>query len=128
MKTTTEEHRAGAQELDQLRRDMARLIERVTALESAVAAHAAAGQRAAAPSTAAPPQAATATVAAGTAAIAPPPGEISPEVLAVIAAVLAAHLGVKPHLRQVSLAGGGSWAQQGRVTIQASHALAIQRD
>ena len=53
---------------------------------------------------------------------------ITPELLAVISAVLAAHLGVRPHIRQVSLVAGAAWAQQGRVTIQASHALAIQRN
>jgi methylmalonyl-CoA carboxyltransferase large subunit len=50
---------------------------------------------------------------------------VAPEIVAVIAAVLAAHLGVRPHIRQVSLVGGTAWAQQGRVTIQASHALAF---
>lgn len=55
-------------------------------------------------------------------------GEASPEVVAIITAVLAAHLGVKPHIRQISLVRGGAWAQQGRVTIQASHALSVQRD
>lgn len=52
----------------------------------------------------------------------------TPEILAVISAALAAYLGVKPHVRQISILGGGSWAQQGRVRIQASHALTVQRD
>ena len=46
----------------------------------------------------------------------------------VITAAVAAYLGVKPHIRQIRLVGGASWAQQGRVTIQASHALAVRHD
>ena len=38
-----------------------------------------------------------------------------------ISAAIAAYLGVMPHIRQISLVGGAFWAQQGRVTIQASH-------
>jgi methylmalonyl-CoA carboxyltransferase large subunit len=53
---------------------------------------------------------------------------VSEEIIAVISAALAAYLGVKPHIRQISLIGGASWAQQGRVTIQASHALAVRHD
>jgi methylmalonyl-CoA carboxyltransferase large subunit len=41
----------------------------------------------------------------------------------VISAAVAAFLGKKPHLRQVRLVGTSSWSQQGRATIQASHAL-----
>lgn len=48
------------------------------------------------------------------------------ELLAIIGAALAAHLGVKPHIRQVRLLGGATWAQVGRVTIQASHVLQIR--
>jgi methylmalonyl-CoA carboxyltransferase large subunit len=55
-------------------------------------------------------------------------GAVTPEILAAMTAALAAHLGVRPRIRQVSLVGGAAWAQQGRVTIQASHALAVQRD
>ena len=55
--------------------------------------------------------------------------ETADEVLVyVITASVAAYLGVKPHIRQVRLVGGASWAQQGRVTIQASHALAVRHD
>lgn len=55
-------------------------------------------------------------------------GAISDELLAVISAALAAYLGVKPHIRQIVLSGGASWAQEGRVTLQASHALALRHD
>jgi methylmalonyl-CoA carboxyltransferase large subunit len=48
------------------------------------------------------------------------------ELLVIISAALAAHLGVKPHIRQIRLLGGASWAQVGRVTIQASHVLQVR--
>jgi methylmalonyl-CoA carboxyltransferase large subunit len=51
-----------------------------------------------------------------------PPG-VTPDIIAVITAALAAYLGVKPHIRQITMVGGAAWAQQGRVTIQASHSL-----
>lgn len=98
MITIADELEPVVESLAALRREMAALADRVAALE-----------RTAAPAAA-------------------DSGEISPEIAAVIAAVLAAHLGVKPHIRQVTLVGGSSWAQQGRVTIQASHRLAFQRD
>jgi methylmalonyl-CoA carboxyltransferase large subunit len=41
----------------------------------------------------------------------------------VIGAAIAAYLGKKPHIRQIRLLGTTGWAQQGRLTIQASHAL-----
>jgi methylmalonyl-CoA carboxyltransferase large subunit len=41
----------------------------------------------------------------------------------VIGAAVAAFLGKKAHVRQVRLLGSHPWAQQGRVTIQASHQL-----
>ena len=56
---------------------------------------------------------------------APPPvveGITEEEVLAISAAV-AAYLGVRAHIRQIRLVSGSAWAQQGRVSIQASHRL-----
>jgi methylmalonyl-CoA carboxyltransferase large subunit len=50
--------------------------------------------------------------------------QIEPEVLMVIAAAVAAFMGKKARIRRVrrSVAGGmNPWAQQGRVSIQASH-------
>jgi len=44
------------------------------------------------------------------------------EVLAISAAV-AAFLGVRAHIRQIRLLSSTAWAQQGRVSIQASHRL-----
>ena len=43
--------------------------------------------------------------------------------LLAISAALAAWLGVHAHIRQIRLIRTGAWAQQGRVTIQASHRL-----
>jgi methylmalonyl-CoA carboxyltransferase large subunit len=48
---------------------------------------------------------------------------ISEEVVLAISAALAAWLGVHAHIRQIRLIRTGAWAQQGRVTIQASHRL-----
>jgi methylmalonyl-CoA carboxyltransferase large subunit len=46
----------------------------------------------------------------------------------IITAAVAAYLGVKPHIRQIRLMGEASWAQQGRVIIQASHALPVRHE
>jgi len=48
---------------------------------------------------------------------------ISEEEVLAISAALAAWLGVQAHIRQIRLIRTGAWAQQGRVTIQASHRL-----
>ena len=89
-----------------LRQELARLNERVAALEAAVGTK--------------PPAAAPAP---------PPPVAEAPsldeELLVVISAAVAAFLGKKPHIRQIRLLGTTAWAQQGRVTIQASHALSV---
>lgn len=97
-----------------LRDELAALAERVAALEKI------AGGPARAVSAPPPPLAPSGN--AGSSA------DLAPEAVAVITAVLAAHLGVKPHLRQVSLVRSGAWVHTGRVTIQASHALAVPHD
>ena len=51
---------------------------------------------------------------------------LSEELVLTISAAIAAYLGVKPHIRQIRLLGSASWAQQGRATIQASHALSAK--
>ncbi len=58
-------------------------------------------------------------------AAAPPvePAGISEEELLAISAAVAAYLGVRAHIRQIRLAATSAWAQQGRVSIQASHRL-----
>jgi methylmalonyl-CoA carboxyltransferase large subunit len=51
---------------------------------------------------------------------------LTEELLLVISAAVAAYLGKKPHIQQIRLIGETTWAQQGRVAIQASHSLATQ--
>jgi len=68
----------------------------------------------------------TAVSALAPAAPAAPPEEpVSEEVMLVIAAAVAAYLGERAHIRVVRLAPSHAWAQQGRVSIQASHRLAL---
>lgn len=49
--------------------------------------------------------------------------QISEETMLVIAAAVAAYLGERAHIRVVRLVPSHAWAQQGRVSIQASHQL-----
>jgi methylmalonyl-CoA carboxyltransferase large subunit len=67
--------------------------------------------------------------AATQAAPAPPPPEagISEETLLAIAAAVAAYLGHKPKIKQIRLVRTANWAQEGRVSIQASHRISVQR-
>jgi methylmalonyl-CoA carboxyltransferase large subunit len=53
----------------------------------------------------------------------PPKPELMEEELLAISAALAAYLGVRVRIKQIRLLGSHSWAQQGRVWIQASHKL-----
>ena len=61
----------------------------------------------------------------------PPPARpavaegLSEELILVIGAAIAAFVGKSAHIRQIHLIGSVSWAQQGRVMIQASHALSV---
>ena len=57
---------------------------------------------------------------------APADEPLSEELIATISAAIAAYLGVKPHIRQIRLLRSEAWAQHGRVTVQASHALTRQ--
>jgi len=52
---------------------------------------------------------------------APAKPEISEEELIAISAALAAYLGVRVRIKQIRLLSSHAWAQQGRVSIQASH-------
>ena len=54
------------------------------------------------------------------------PEPIGEEELLAISAALAAYLGVRVHMRQIRLISSSAWAQQGRVSIQASHRLHSQ--
>jgi methylmalonyl-CoA carboxyltransferase large subunit len=94
-----------AEALESLRQEVARLSERVAALE----ARAGSAPRAA---TTAQPIAAE---------------ELSEEILLVLSAAIAAYLGKKAPIRQIRLLRSDAWAQQGRTTIQASHVLQPDR-
>jgi methylmalonyl-CoA carboxyltransferase large subunit len=83
-----------------LRQELARLSNRVAALEAAVEKH---------------PEAVAPAENTG----------LSEELIAVIGAAIAAFLGKKAHIRQIRLLGAATWAQQGRATIQASHGLLV---
>ncbi len=95
--------------IHELRDELGAMGERVARLE---------GGRAGAVQAAAPPPLPVA------AAPEPPPAEeITEDELTAIAAAVAAYLGVRAHIRQVRLVSSRAWAQEGRVSIQASHQL-----
>ena len=92
-----------ADTLEALRREVARLNQRVAALEEAAGSSNLAVSQ--------PP------------ARAPAAEGLSEDLVLVISAAVAAFLGKKAHVRQIRLLGSAAWAHQGRATIQASHAL-----
>ncbi len=108
-----------------LRAELAKLSERMAGMEAALRnAGTALGSVSAAPPAA--PAPAPAKVADKVAAAAAKPaanGEISEETLLVISAAVAAFLGKKAKLRGIRVLSSASWAHQGRVSIQASHAF-----
>ncbi len=120
------EQGALAEVLEALRAEVAGLSQRLAALEASVGAKpkSPSGSPAAAAPVAAPPVAAPPAPAAPAKAS----EEINQELILVISAAIAAFLGVKPHIRQIRLVSGATWAQQGRATIQASHALSVRHD
>lgn len=80
------------------------------------------------PVVAAPPPPAEPPAETKSAAAAPESEEIAPEVLMVLTAAVAAFLGKRARIRRATLvqpAGASAWAQQGRVYVQASHALNV---
>jgi methylmalonyl-CoA carboxyltransferase large subunit len=91
--------------LKALRQEVARLGERMTALEARAGL---------APRAATPAQPMT-------------DEELSEEILLILSAAIAAYLGKKAPIRQIRLLRSDAWAQQGRTTIQASHALQPDR-
>jgi len=95
----------------EIRDQLAALTERVARLETPAAAAAAA-------TPVEPAQAAPAAVE--TPAGAEP---ISEEELLALSAAVAAYMGVRVRVRQIRLISSSAWAQQGRVSIQASHKL-----
>jgi methylmalonyl-CoA carboxyltransferase large subunit len=106
MKPPTADEADVLKALETVQQELARLGERVAALEAV------AGLR---PRTATPPAATQ-------------PEGLSEELVLVLSAAVAAFLGKKPHLRQIRLLGSSAWAQQGRATVQASHALPVKHD
>jgi methylmalonyl-CoA carboxyltransferase large subunit len=86
-----------------LEAQIAELTRRLAELES----------KSAPPAPAPAPQAAPAPVVEG----------ITEEEVLAISAAVAAFLGVRAHIRQIRLVSTNAWAQQGRVSIQASHRL-----
>jgi len=70
----------------------------------------------------APPKAAIVPQAAP-APVVPVAEGITEEEMLAISAAIAAFLGVRAHIRQIRLLSTNAWAQQGRVSIQASHRL-----
>jgi len=107
--------------LEGFSRELSCLIERVAALEAAAASPV--------------PTAATVKKEVETRAPrlapSPPPAQpavaegLSEELILVIGAAIAAFVGKKAHIRQIRLIGSAAWALEGRVTIQASHALSV---
>ncbi len=100
--------------LEEMRSQLTSLSERVAMLENASTNRA--NGVAAAPATAVPQAPAAVQPEA-------PAAGISEEEILAISAALAACLGVRIHIRQIRLIGSGAWAQEGRVSIQASHRL-----
>lgn len=49
------------------------------------------------------------------------PARTPDEIVAILSAAVAAYLGCKPRIKAIRLVGSQGWAQQGRVSIQASH-------
>lgn len=100
-----------SEEIAELKQMIAALTERVAEIEGVGAVKAAPA----------------APVAVAAPAAAPMEQGISEEVLIAISAALAAYLGKRPKIRQVRLLGSAAWAQQGRVSIQASHRIEVSR-
>jgi methylmalonyl-CoA carboxyltransferase 12S subunit len=101
-----------AEILERIQAQLAALTERVEKLEAT-------GSAAPAVEETKPVQA----VPAPQPAPAPPKPEITEEELIAVSAALAAYLGVRVRIKQIRLLSSHAWAQQGRVSIQASHIL-----
>lgn len=100
-----------SQELDALRAHLLALTEKIRELEGAAAAAPSHSVEVAAQEPPPPP---------------PVAEEISEEILIALSAAVAAYLGKRVPIRTVRLLGSTQWAQQGRVSIQASHRLNVQ--
>ncbi|HKB39566.1 MAG TPA: hypothetical protein VKD72_24225 [Gemmataceae bacterium] len=107
-----------AEVLESLRQELARLSDRVAALEEA------AGSGGLVPPREGEAPAEPARQEPRPPGAPPPAAEgLSEEIVLIISAAVAAFLGKKAPIRQIRLLGSTAWAQQGRVTIQASHTL-----
>jgi methylmalonyl-CoA carboxyltransferase large subunit len=109
--------------LEDIRSQLAKLSERVAGLEQLATMTGSESVPVAAPVEVHAPAAAPATPTASTTSSLAEAAGISEEEVLAISAALAAWLGVQAHIRQIRLIRTGAWAQQGRVTIQASHRL-----
>ncbi len=102
-----------AKALEQVQAQLAELSRRFELLEAATVK--------------APPAAANGTSAAPVEKAAPPPEpekpSITEEELLAISAALGAYLGVRIRIKHIRLLSSRVWAQEGRVSIQASHRL-----
>jgi len=103
-----------ADAIEALRREVARLSDRVTALEARAGAVV---------------YAAGAPAPAATPAATPVPGAdgLSEELILVLSAAIAAYLGKKAPIRGIRLLGSDFWSHQGRLTVQASHERVLSR-
>jgi len=122
----TRPRRGGGQDVTDLLARIAELEERIARLE---AARDAAVTNLVAVAQPLPPVPAAAGPRTAAVPAVPPESreEITEETLAVIAAAVAAFLGERAHIRQVRLVASGAWAQQGRVSVMASHRWAVHR-
>lgn len=112
-----------AAELAALRAELARLSERLAALEAAAApppSPRGAGGAGLGPATGGGAAGATDGRGKGQGSEEPVPEEV----LLVLAAAAAAFLGKKPRIRSVRILSSPEWGRLGRMHIQASHALA----
>jgi methylmalonyl-CoA carboxyltransferase 12S subunit len=100
-----------AEALEKLQAQLAAFSERIERLEAALLKPTADKKAPAVPepNAAAPPE--------------PAKPEITEEELIAISAALGAYLGLRVHIKQIRLLSSTAWAQEGRVSIQASHKL-----
>jgi len=97
--------------IEELRKEMATLSQRVAKMEQPVLE---------APVTAPPPAKAP---AAAPAPEPEAPSGVTEEELLAISAAIGAYIGVRVHIKQIRLISSRAWALEGRVSIQASHRL-----
>ncbi len=111
MKLHKDDWKGLLQEIESLRDELKTLQERMVSLEEKGATAAVEATAAAHAATAPPP------------VPLPGPVPLADDLVMILSAAVAAFLGKKPHIRQIRLLGSAAWAQQGRVTVQASHRL-----